>query len=924
MDFKYRVSVIIPVYNSEKYLAWCIDSIIDGQGNRDEYEIILIDDGSTDESPAICDRFAEQYNNIKVIHQKNAKVSAARNNGMKAAKGKYFCFLDSDDILLPDTIVEVADFFDLHYDEVDVVTYPQIDILRNGQLKRHFRYSILKESGVYDLVINPYITQTRLNIFSKNKGVDKNLYFEEGMFQHEDSCYNSFLLKDKMKIGYCEKGGYVYALNSDNITGNYFYAYYNFEPAMAYYERLFDAFSGQRIPKYIQAIVLNDLGWKLKSNKLYPYHYSKKEFETAKRRVSKLVSRMDPDVIMEIPNIDGYHRYFFLNMRENSNPEIIGDSRKLGLFIEGEKIGEWQRIEINIQKVSIEKGKLRLYGAAKHPICLFEEIEVWVEENDNIEARRKLKTYDSTYSYNAAKEKVSNFRRFMEEWDLEKIHKVKFMCRVGEYFYPVIFKNTMNSPFDNGYKRTGIIKERFYISYEEDSFYFEKLNEESLKEKRREEDIYFEQLTIRLKREQRGAVAKKEQEDDIIKEMMKNTKIFGDKPQTPEKNGGLFLVDYEEMLRLRRKLLKTQNKEKIWLYNDANTNIENGLLQFRHDLKKDDGVKRYYVFDNELEEIVHHFEKNELDKLVQFGSEKHRELFMQASVILTAYAQRNYYCPFKGKEILYLQDLWNYKVVYLQHGILHATLPWQYGNDRIALDKIVVSSEFEKKNMIDKYAYREDEIIDSGMVRLDYIDRAAKPKNRILIAPSWRHYLIGDIRDNRWTPQEEKFMKSEYYQEYEKLFHDDRFISMLEENDLYVDFKLHPIFECYVHLFHTGSDRICLAPSAVNLADYKICITDFSSFVFDFVYCAKPILYFMPDYDKFRSGMHTYRQLDIPLEEGFGKLSVLSEQLILDIKEIINNKYAIPDKYREMSDTFFTQFGNHAEDTYQALKKVYL
>ena len=922
MEFKYRVSVIIPIYNSEKYLEWGVNSVLQDQGPHEDYEVVLVDDGSTDSSPQICDKFAAEYENVLVIHKENEKLSATRNRGMREASGKYFCFLDSDDALLPNTINKVADFFDEHYEEVDLVTYPQVDILRNGTIHQHFRYDILKESGVYDLRINPYITQTRVNVFAKNKGKENNVYFDTTPgFRHEDSCYNTYVLKEKMKIGYCKAGGYIYALNNDNITANYFYAYYIYETSMRYYEQLFDAFPEGKIPAYVQAVVLNDLGWKFRSNKLYPYHYEKEELKKAKERVRDLISRIDVRVIRTMPNIDLYHRMFFLKLHKKCVPEVICDSRKFGLFVAGRKMDVWKNVGVNIQKVAVTGNRLKFYAAVKHPVCTFKNVEVWVKENQDDRTLRKIETTDSTYSYNGAKEKVTDFRRFVVEWDIDETQSVEFLCKIDDFFYPAAFTNTMNSPFDNGYGRSFLIKGNYYISYQKNILFFEKLGAREYQQKREEEAVYYVKLTKRLKEEQKGTEEKKKKEEEAINELKKNTSIFTN-VQAVEEIVVIPEDDYDKMLQMRGEYLKLPKNRKIWLYNDANTNIENGLMQFRHDLEKCDGVERYYVYDNEFEEIKHHFRKNEMDKLVKFGSEEHRRLFIQSKMILTAYAQRNYYCPFKGKEVLYVQDLWDYKVVYLQHGILHATLPWQYGNDRVALDKIVVSSEFEKKNLVENYSYREEEIIDAGMVRLDYIDRTIKPKNRILIAPSWRHYLIGDIFNNRWTPQEGKFVKSEYYQEYIRLFNDSEFIKMLEKNDLYVDFKLHPIFECYAELFHTGSDRICLAPSAVELSDYRICITDFSSFVFDFVYCNKPILYFMPDYDKFCSGMHTYRQLDIPLEEGFGKLSITAEELTKDIQEIIDNDYAIPEKYQIVSDTFFTQYSNHAEDTYQALMKM--
>lgn len=92
-----KISVIIPVYNVEKYLRRCIDSVL--AQDYDNLEIILVNDGSTDESPNICDQYAIRYKNIKVIHKKNGGLSDARNIGIDLASGKYIMFIDSDDFV---------------------------------------------------------------------------------------------------------------------------------------------------------------------------------------------------------------------------------------------------------------------------------------------------------------------------------------------------------------------------------------------------------------------------------------------------------------------------------------------------------------------------------------------------------------------------------------------------------------------------------------------------------------------------------------------------------------------------------------------------------------------------------------------------------------------------------------------------------
>lgn len=95
-----KVSVIIPVYNAEKYLHKCVDSVINQ--TLDDIEIILVDDGSTDNSPVICDDYERKHDNIKVFHKENGGLSSARNMGMDKATGEYIGFVDSDDYIAPE------------------------------------------------------------------------------------------------------------------------------------------------------------------------------------------------------------------------------------------------------------------------------------------------------------------------------------------------------------------------------------------------------------------------------------------------------------------------------------------------------------------------------------------------------------------------------------------------------------------------------------------------------------------------------------------------------------------------------------------------------------------------------------------------------------------------------------------------------
>jgi len=102
-----KLSVIVPVYNTEKYLRECIDSIL-GQTFTD-FELILVDDGSTDSSGAICDEYAEKDARIKVIHQENGGITVARKSGVRIARGEYVTFVDSDDWIEPEMYAAMLD-----------------------------------------------------------------------------------------------------------------------------------------------------------------------------------------------------------------------------------------------------------------------------------------------------------------------------------------------------------------------------------------------------------------------------------------------------------------------------------------------------------------------------------------------------------------------------------------------------------------------------------------------------------------------------------------------------------------------------------------------------------------------------------------------------------------------------------------------
>lgn len=216
-----KISVIIPVYNVEKYLNRCVDSVLN-QSYRD-FEIILINDGSSDLSGQICDEYAHKDNRIKVVHKKNARVSAARNDGLKLARGKYISFIDSDDWIETEMfrdMVQKAEERDVDFIMCDYNkrsegyeegrTHPIRDgyYSKDDIKKELFQCLIMFEHIEFPPTISNWVC-----IFKKEFLLKHNLSYDEDIHYCEDSILGS-------KIMYHANSFYY-------LKGRYYYNYFN-------------------------------------------------------------------------------------------------------------------------------------------------------------------------------------------------------------------------------------------------------------------------------------------------------------------------------------------------------------------------------------------------------------------------------------------------------------------------------------------------------------------------------------------------------------------------------------------------------------------------------------------------------------------------------------------------------------------------
>lgn len=208
------ISVIVPVYNTEKFLSKCIESIL--KQTYQNFELLLIDDGSPDECGNICDRFAEQDKRIRVFHKENGGVSSARNLGLENAKGDYICFIDSDDYI-------GENYLNIHL-PVNGEDFIQsgVSILENDYLKSIMTYEDIFENYNMFWMLSRQVWPTKCCL-SKQIIVDNDIKFDENLTLGEDGLFNHLFISKCKKIRRTNVNEYFYNLdNMDSISHKYY------------------------------------------------------------------------------------------------------------------------------------------------------------------------------------------------------------------------------------------------------------------------------------------------------------------------------------------------------------------------------------------------------------------------------------------------------------------------------------------------------------------------------------------------------------------------------------------------------------------------------------------------------------------------------------------------------------------------------
>ena len=322
----YAFSVVMAIYNAEPYLREAVESLENQTFGFRNIQLILVDDGSTDGSPAICDAIrAGHPDNVVVIHQKNSGVSAARNAGLARVQGRYVNFLDSDDRLSENTMAEVHAFFEAHGSETDVACIPMFYFDAATQPHIH-NFKFDKGQRVADLLAEWDFPHASASSSFISAELAAGLRFDPRVRYSEDALFINQALLRKCKVGLLTGCSYGYRKRTEGSSAMdraRFSKSWYLPSARYFLEGLMDAAQVARgeVPLFIQYNVMFDLQWRLGQQAVPFGVLTAEEVEAYRQTLERVLRRIDDRVIAAQRFLSEELKFFAIGLKHAEEPK---------------------------------------------------------------------------------------------------------------------------------------------------------------------------------------------------------------------------------------------------------------------------------------------------------------------------------------------------------------------------------------------------------------------------------------------------------------------------------------------------------------------------------------------------------------------------------------------------------------------------
>lgn len=887
--YKYKVSVIMAVYNVEEFLQAAIDSVIAQSIGFENIQLILVDDGSADNSGAICDEYAAKYpENIVVVHKENGGVSSARNTGIEYAEGQFVNFMDADDKIYRSTVQNIYDFFCAHYDETDIVSF-RMKFFDGASGDHALNYKYKKGTRIINLNedwMNPQMSLS--SSFVKLETI-KNLRFDPKLSFAEDAQIVQKVLSQKCTLGVVSDAIYWYrrrssgeqsAVQSSEMRKEWYIPYMRYfqRSTIEYYLNKMDY-----VPRFVQYTLMYDLQWRLKQEQIPEGVLTDVEKFEYFEELRWVLSHIDDAVIDAQKNIFREHKVLAFALKYGDGLKVARSESDKGILIENQ----------NKYRLSSAPIKLEFFTSSDD-ICRIEGIYLHVPQiasSVTISAQCNGEVYKSELSCNRMTNTgigldIQHFLRFSIQIPLSKenINDISFVCetegmkipltnlRFGSFF-PV------SKEYANGYYNAN---DRWIITA--------KKNVVSVEQYSKERD--------------------KKLDKALCKELWKRNSVGA-------RNSVL--------VRLAINLLKRFKKKKLILVSDRVMKAgDNGEAFFRYMRENHPEIDTRFVISKKC------FDYKVMKKVgpvLNTDSYAHKLCLLLSDFIVSSSAEVEVYNPFSRYLEPYRNLIVDTKFVFLQHGVIKDDLSQWAGRFNKNITGFITSAKPEYDSIVyGDYEYAEENVWLTGLPRFDrlYHDE----QKWITVMPTWRRYLLGHFDKNldRWTLAQNA-ERSAYVEFYSALLNNERLLNKAKEYGYRLKFLPHPNFQAHLHLFNPNPDVDFLGREALYRDIYaksELVITDYSSAIFDFIYLRKPIVYTHFDHEEFFAGEHMYSKGYFDYErDGFGEVEYDLESTVDRIIEYMENGCKLKDMYRDRIDNFFAYSDkNNSQRVYEKIMEL--
>lgn len=868
-DFK--ISVVIPVYNSEKYLQETLDSVESQTVGMSEIQVVLVNDGSRDGSADICQAFKAKYpDNVVFVDKSNEGVSVARNVGLSKATGEIVTFLDSDDLWTEDSFEEVLAFFEKPENNVDLVcSYTSLFEGATGDHALSYRF---KHDSIITIRDRPCDLQSIMgNCFFKRDAL-QGIAFDEDISISEDTLFITEVILKKCAYGASSKSHYLHRKRADNSSlsqsVSFEYHMQNLEVCKRLFERSV-AMYGEVLP-FVQAVAVYVLCWQV----LSPVDGSLTEVQKAEwdAAVADILDTVDLSFVTSAPWLSFEKKIVLYRLKYGANffDQILWFDKDRGAFRGNNFIGLHHQDLFHVYSVSEESGQLVLEGTTNlsvfgHPFLLYA-----ADEKGAGIYEAEMRPYPKSAKLSLTGEPLFEKERFRFHLPLKPGCAFAFKAHFeGCDTDPVVTPRFGNFAI-------------FQNSVKGDYHVFGKVMVKHIGK------------TLRTYK----ASAKM-----LLASEARRCRYIADAKNVPLGERLSYVG-----LRLLYHLSSIFLKKPVWVFSDkeweAGDNAEN--------------VFRYAVKESGFRDakMVYALKKSSPDygrvkaygTVVDPDSFRYKLLFLRCGVMISSRVEGSVVNPY-GARLAFVKDLEHFRLVYLTHGTLFGDLTGILGKPVSGISLFSVSTEMERRALVgDDYGYDEGDVALLGMARYDAFENA-KPQRKIAFLPTWRLKLAGRIVPGTTTREYvPNFKSTDYWAFYNSLINDERLLEAMRRNGFTGEFYVHPSFEKQAADF-SGNDVISVGESVANyekvLGESALLVTDYSGVAFDFGYQRKPVVY--SQYDSVFGGEHSYGDdtyFDYRVD-GFGPVATTVDEVVDAVIGYMERDCAMENEYRIRAEKLF-------------------